>query len=118
MNQKKLLPATQDVDVLSDQVVAFLDQQKAEQIVKIDLRGKSSMADFMIVATGPSSRFVSALADKTQDFFTEKGIKGVTMEGLTTCDWVLVDAHNIIVHLFRPEARDMYQLEKMWGPHQ
>lgn len=94
----------------------FLDQNKAQDVVLIDLRGKSGFADFMIIGTGTSQRFIKALAEKTRDFLSENGIKNVHLEGLTSCDWVLVDSPNLIIHLFRPEIREIYNLEKMWDP--
>ncbi len=100
---------------LADRVAAFLDENKALDIVTIDLAGKSSFADSMIVASGTSGRFVKALADKLKEFFHKAGYNEVRIEGTTTCDWVLIDSHDVIVHLFRPEIREMYNLEKMWS---
>lgn len=70
----------------------------------------------MIIASGSSQRFIKALAEKTRDFLHENGIKNVHLEGLTACDWVLIDSPNLIVHLFRQEIREIYNLEKMWDP--
>jgi len=70
----------------------------------------------MIIGTGTSQRFIKALAEKTRDFLNENGIKNVRLEGLTSCDWVLIDSPNLIVHLFRQEIREIYNLEKMWDP--
>jgi ribosome-associated protein len=98
------------------QLSTFLDSQKAENISVIDLRNKAVFADFMVIASGPSQRFLKALAEKTQHFFKEKGCRSIAMEGLTSCDWVLIDAQDVVVHLFRPEVREIYALEKMWAP--
>ncbi|MEL7466019.1 MAG: ribosome silencing factor [Pseudomonadota bacterium] len=101
-------------DGLLDFIRARLDQDKAEDIVTIDLRGKSAIADHMVVASGRSTRQVSALTEKLADELKSK--KGVLarIEGKDAGDWVLVDAGDVIVHLFRPEVREFYQLEKMW----
>ena len=92
-----------------------LDDDKAENIAAINLAGKSSFADYMIVATGRSQRHVSSLADKLVDSLKEHGFQPLSVEGKGTADWVLVDCGDIIVHLFRPEIREMYNLEKMWS---
>lgn len=95
-------------------MVATLDNDKAEDIVVVDLRGKSSIADHMVIASGASSRQVGAMADHLTRALKDAG-QPVAVEGLTQCDWVLVDGGDIIVHLFRPEVRAFYNLEKMWG---
>lgn len=95
-------------------VIASLDADKAEDIVVIDLAGKTSIADAMVVASGRSSRQVGAMADHLMQKLKEQG-HHVTVEGMTTCDWVLIDAGDVVVHLFRPEVRAFYNLEKMWG---
>ena len=92
-----------------------LDDDKAEGIVAIDLAGKSSFADYMIVASGRSQRHVSTLADKLAVRLKEEGFPPLSMEGKESCDWVVVDCGDIIVHLFRPEIREIYNLEKMWS---
>lgn len=89
---------------------------KAEDIVTIDLRGKSSIADYMVVTTGRANRHVAAIAENVVKGLGEVGIKGVHVEGLQNADWVLVDANDVIVHVFRPEVRTFYGLEKMWTP--
>ncbi|NNU16473.1 ribosome silencing factor [Parvularcula sp. ZS-1/3] len=93
-----------------------LDEEKAEEIVEIDLAGKSDVADSLIIASGRSQRHVGALADKIARALKEVGIGQVKTEGLPACDWVLLDAGDIIVHLFRPEVRDFYNLERIWAP--
>ncbi|WP_422610595.1 ribosome silencing factor [Pararhodospirillum photometricum] len=92
----------------------MLDAEKAENITVIDLAGKSSIADHMIVATGRSARHIGALADHLAERLKAEGLP-VATEGMPQCDWVLLDAGDLIVHLFRPEVRAYYNLEKMWG---
>ncbi|CAH1653404.1 ribosomal silencing factor RsfS (modular protein) [Hyphomicrobiales bacterium] len=88
---------------------------KAEETVVIDLVGKTSIADTMIVTSGRSHRHVGAIAEKVVESLKTAGYGPVRVEGTTTCDWVLIDAGDIIVHIFRPEVRGFYNLEKMWG---
>jgi ribosome-associated protein len=97
-----------------DLVVAALDGDKAEDITVIDLRGRTSIADHMVIAAGHSARQVGAMADHLIETMKAAGIR-TSVEGLPQCDWVLVDGGDIIVHLFRPEVRSFYNLEKMWG---
>lgn len=106
------LPHTDDP--LAAFVIESLDADKAEDIVVIDLAGKTSIADAMVVASGRSSRQVGAMADHLMQKLKERG-HHVTVEGMTTCDWVLIDAGDVVVHLFRPEVRAFYNLEKMWS---
>ncbi len=94
-------------------IVAWLDDAKAEDIVTIPLAGKSSLGDYMVVATGRSDRHVGAIAGQLQEKIKAKG-ETVRVEGMTACDWVLLDTGDIIIHVFRPEVRDFYNLEKMW----
>ena len=89
---------------------------KAEETITIDLRGKSSLADFMIVTSGRANRHVGAIAENVVKGLNENGIKGVHVEGMPNCDWVLIDSGDVIVHVFRPEVRAFYNLEKMWAP--
>ena len=84
-------------------------------MVNIDLKGKSTMADCMVVATGTSSRQVAALAERLLQRLKDAGLVGLKPEGLRQGDWVLIDAGDVIVHLFRPEIRSFYNIEKMWG---
>jgi ribosome-associated protein len=99
-----------------DRILARLDDMKAEEITTIDLRGKSSLADYMVVASGRSNRHVGAVAENVIDDLGKVGIKGLRAEGMPNCDWVLIDSGDVIVHLFRPEVRAFYNLEKMWMP--
>jgi ribosome-associated protein len=92
-----------------------LDADKAENIVCIELKDLSALADYMIIASGTSSRHISALASKLQERLTIRGVRGIRTEGLAQSDWVILDAGDVIVHLFRPEVREFYNLEKMWG---
>jgi len=93
-----------------------LDEEKAEDILSIDLAGKSDVADALVIASGRSQRHVAALADKIARAFKENGVEGVKVEGLPSADWVLLDAGDVIVHLFRPEVREFYNLERIWAP--
>lgn len=95
-------------------VRANLEDAKAEDIVAVDVRSKTTIADMMIIATGRSNVHVGALAERVLKAFKEAGIVA-RIEGLPHCDWVLVDGGDVIIHLFRPEVRQFYNLEKMWG---
>ena len=92
-----------------------LDDDQAIDIVSIDLEGKTAIADCMVIASGRSSRHVGAMADHLLERLKKKGFKGVTVEGQKHCDWVLIDAGDVLIHLFRPEVREFYKLEKLWG---
>lgn len=92
-----------------------LDDDKAESAVVIDLSGKTDIADYMVVASGTSQRHIGTMATHLQENLKAKGIKGITVEGESQCDWVLIDAGDILVHLFRPDIREFYGLEKLWG---
>ncbi|PWJ84994.1 ribosome-associated protein [Pseudaminobacter salicylatoxidans] len=95
-------------------VLASLEDSKAENIVPINLTGKSSLADHMVVASGRSHRHVAAVADNLLKALKDAGLGSARVEGLESADWVLIDSGDIIVHVFRPEVRDFYNLEKMW----
>jgi ribosome-associated protein len=88
---------------------------KAEDIVTINLDGKSSIADFMVVATGRSNRHVASIAEQVTKNLSQAHVARVRVEGLRQGDWVLIDAGDVVVHIFRPEVRDFYALEKMWS---
>lgn len=109
------LPNSNSSAQLVKEIVHWLDEAKAEQIVSIDLAGKTSIGDFMIIASGRTDRHVGAIADKVQESLKDNGHGRVRMEGTETCDWVLIDTGDVIVHLFRPEVREFYNLEKMWS---
>ena len=97
-----------------DLILAKIDDMKAEQTVTIDLRGKSAFSDFMVVTSGRSNRHVGAVAETISKGLKEQGIKELHVEGLTNCDWVLIDTGEVIVHIFRPEVREFYNLERLW----
>ncbi len=96
-------------------VLQSLDDDQAQDIVTIDLDGKSSIADFMVIASGRSTRQVAAMAQKLGERLKQNGFGNPRIEGLPAADWVLVDAGGVVVHLFRPEVRSFYNLERMWG---
>jgi len=96
-------------------VLNSLSDAKAENIVSIDLLGKTSIGDYMVIASGRSQRHVGAIADQTCDKLRKQGYRDLRVEGLPQCDWVLIDAGDVIVHVFRPEVREFYNLEKMWS---
>jgi len=102
------------VDNVLKLVEASLDDDKAENTVVVDLSGKTAIADFLVIASGTSQRHVGAMADHIQRQLKAQGLKGIAVEGLNQCDWVLIDAGDVIVHLFRPEVREFYNLEKIW----
>jgi ribosome-associated protein len=99
-----------------DLILNSLQDDKAEDIVTIELQGKSQIADYMVVATGRSTRQVSGIAEKLADRLKQNMGVIARMEGKAAGDWVLLDAGDIIIHIFRPEVREFYQLEKMWLP--
>lgn len=107
-------PAPLSSDALLDLVLTSLDDDKAEDIVTIDLRAKSAMADHMVIASGRSTRQVAAIAQKLIDRLKEKFRLSARVEGKDVGDWVLIDTGDVVVHIFRPEVREFYQLEKMW----
>ena len=100
---------------LKKEIVNILDSNKALDIVTINLEGKSSMADYMIVASGTSSRHIQALSEQVFENFKKNGIKNCKIEGKESSDWKLVDGIDLIVHIFNPEKRKFYELEKMWS---
>ncbi len=104
-----------DVDKLRDLIESSLDDDKAEDISTIDLAGKTSFADYMVVASGSSRRHIMTLADHVTEHLKEVGVPPLSVEGKELGDWVLVDAGDVIVHIFRSEIREMYNLEKMWA---
>jgi ribosome-associated protein len=99
-------------------VLASIDDLKAEDTVTIDLTGKTTIADAMVVTSGRSTRQVGAIADHLLKDLTAAGLRDVRVEGMPNCDWVLIDAGDVIVHVFRPEVRTFYNLENMWSPGQ
>ena len=101
-------------DELLAHILTSLEEDKAEEIVKIDLRGKTEMADWMVIASGRSTRQVSAIAQHLVDTLKQDHGRFSKVEGKEAGDWVLIDTGDVIVHVFRPEVREFYQLEKMW----
>jgi ribosome-associated protein len=95
-------------------ITTSLDDDKAENILTIPLQGKSAMADYMVVASGASSRQVAAMAEHLEFKLKQEKVDILGLEGLRQADWVLLDANDVIVHIFRPEVRDFYGLERMW----
>ena len=100
---------------LTREIRDCLDDNKAEDIVAIDLAGKSTLADTMIIATGNSDRHVGALANHALKRLKELGVDHVQVEGMPHNDWVLLDAGDVIIHIFRPEVRAFYRLERLWA---
>ena len=100
---------------LSKFIQDVLDENSAQDVIEIDIRGKSSIADYLLVASGRSNRHVSALADYVQRSLKERGFKDLIVEGQKAADWVLIDAGDVILHIFRPEVRVFYNLEKIWS---
>jgi len=107
-------PAHQDSDRLLSLILTSLDEDAAEDIVAIPLAGKSEEADHMVIASGRSSRHVSAVSEKLSERLKHDAAVVPRIEGRESSDWVLIDAGDVIVHVFRPEVREFYQLEKMW----
>jgi ribosome-associated protein len=108
------------IAALEELILTRLDDDKAQDIVFIDLKGKSAVADGLIVASGRSHRHVGAMADHLMRTLKDEGYGKVRVEGLPHCDWVLIDTGDVIVHLFRPEVRTFYNIEKIWAvdsPH-
>ena len=101
-------------EALHREIVSLLEDAKAEDIVSIELAGKSSVADYMVIASGRSDRHVGAIADQIEKRLKEIKYAQVRVEGQPACDWVLIDVGDIVVHVFRPEVREFYNLEKMW----
>lgn len=104
-----------NADQILELISASLDSDKAENIIAIPLEGKSAMADYMVIASGTSSRQVAAMAEHLEFKLKQAGVDVLGLEGLRQADWVLIDANDVIVHLFRPEVRDFYGLERMWA---
>jgi len=107
-------PHTLSPEKLLELIRTILEDHKADDIAVVDLRGKSTIGDYMVIASGASSRQVVTMADRIVRALKERGVKGLTPEGIRQGDWVLIDAGDVIVHLFRPEVRAFYNLERMW----
>lgn len=107
--------APTDAASLHALIVDQLDEDQAQEVVSIPLEGKSSIADYMVIASGRSTRQVAAMATKLAERLKQAGHGSPRIEGLPAADWVLIDAGDVVVHLFRPEVRSFYNLERMWG---
>lgn len=105
-----------DSETLLARILSSLDDDKAEDVVQIDLRGKTAIGDYMVIASGRSTRQVAAMAEKLVDRLKQDYGRLCRVEGKDTGDWVLIDTGDVVVHIFRPEVREFYQLEKMWAP--
>jgi ribosome-associated protein len=112
---KKAASKTKPKSPMIEIVTESLEDAKAENTIAIDIRGKSSIADHMVVTSGRSHRHVGAVADQLANALREGGFNKPRIEGLPHCDWVLIDAGDVVVHIFRPEVREFYNLEKMWA---
>jgi ribosome-associated protein len=111
----ELAPEGANSKTLLANIVHWLDEAKAEEVVTIDLEGKSSIGDYMVIASGRTDRHVGAIGEQIQRKLKELGYGRVRIEGLDTSDWVLIDTGDVIVHVFRPEVREFYNLERMWS---
>ncbi|WP_448659440.1 ribosome silencing factor [Sphingomonas sp. CJ99] len=112
----KLSPSSpEEAEALRDLILTSLDDDQAEETVSIPLAGKSSIADFMVIASGRSTRQVASMATKLAEKIKAQFGRNARVEGLATADWVLIDAGDVVVHLFRPEVRSFYNLERMWS---
>lgn len=108
-------PANDSVDALHALILHQLEEDQAQETISIPLAGKSSIADHIVIASGRSSRQVAAIAQKLAERIKQAMGRSVRIEGLPVADWVLIDAGDVVVHIFRPEVRSFYNLERMWG---
>ncbi|WP_184253674.1 ribosome silencing factor [Rhodopseudomonas rhenobacensis] len=108
------MSARPDADQTLQLILSRLDDMKAEETVTIDLRGKSAFSDYLVVTSGRSNRHVGSVAENVVKGLKEAGVVSPHVEGLTNCDWVLIDSGDVIVHVFRPEVREFYNLERLW----
>jgi len=115
MGRAKLKQTAVTTEEVCQFIETFLEAKKSDDIVRINLAGKSSIADYMIIASGLSQRHIQSTGELLKNYLNEMGIKPIFIEGAAPCDWVLIDAGDVIIHLFRPEVRTHYNLEKMWG---
>jgi ribosome-associated protein len=112
--QAAALKAQPDADKTLNMILSRLDDMKAEETVTIDLRGKSAFSDYMIITSGRANRHVGAIAENVTKGLKESGVANIHVEGLPNCDWVLIDSGDVILHVFRPEVREFYNLERLW----
>jgi ribosome-associated protein len=115
LSKDRPLTAGERISALEDMILARLDDDKAQDVVFIDLKGKSAVADGLVVASGRSHRHVGAMADHLLRALKDEGYGRARVEGLPHCDWVLIDTGDVIIHLFRPEVRSFYNIEKIWS---
>lgn len=113
--QPAMAKSAKTAEALHHLVMTQLDDDQAQEIVSIPLEGKSSIADHMVIASGRSTRQVAAMAQKLAEKIKQEGFGSARIEGLPAADWVLIDAGDVVVHLFRPEVRSFYNLERMWS---
>ena len=106
--------SAQTCDEILALIAGCLDKNKASDILTIDLQGKSSIADYMVIASGTSGRHINALNDYLREDLKKSGMTDILSSGAEAGDWIVLDAHDVIVHLFRPEVREFYNLEKIW----
>lgn len=106
---------TIDVEKLVKNVEKAMDDSKANDIKVVDLRGKTAIADYMVIASGTSSKHVNSIAHKVLEDMKKMDVSGIEPEGMELCDWVLLDAGDILIHVFKPETREVYNLEGMWS---
>jgi ribosome-associated protein len=113
-----LFKTAPDAEAALQLILSRLDDMKAEETVTIDLRGKSAMFDYMVVTSGRANRHVGAIAENVAKALKQAGLGKIHVEGLTNCDWVLMDCGDVVLHVFRPEVREFYNLERLWtqGP--
>jgi ribosome-associated protein len=109
------LQAQPDADKTLNMILSRLEDMKAEETITIDLRGKSAFSDYMIVTSGRANRHVGAIAENVTKGLKENGITSIHVEGLPNCDWVLIDSGDVVLHVFRPEVREFYNLERLWS---
>ena len=114
-NRALMAGSDQSPTALHQLVLGQLDDDQAQEVVTIPLEGKSSIADHMVIASGRSTRQVAAMAQKLAERIKQAGFGSARVEGLPAADWVLIDAGDVVVHLFRPEVRSFYNLERMWA---
>ncbi len=114
-DKKRILSSKEGAGVIKDMVLEVLDEDKGEDILAIDLEGKTDFAHFMVLATGRSSKHVVSLADSLVEKLIEMGMDGVNVSGRERGDWVLIDAIDVVIHVFRAETREVYRLEKIWA---
>ena len=114
MDKKHILNSREQAKIIKNISIKSLTEDKAEDIVEIDLSEKADFAYFMVVATGRSTKHVTSLADKVIDKLTKEGLTDIKVEGMDRGDWVLIDAIEVVIHIFRAEVRSNYEIEKIW----